>query len=137
MKTRIKLTVNALIFSLSLLTALPSISQADYYAEKTFAATMYPALAESKLWLCLEQYKPNEKITLQLVDQKGTVLFNETLPGQRRGRNVYRQQFDMSQLGDGNYTFRLSTASHQQEFAFDLSTPSLALTQPTRLIAIK
>lgn len=137
MRTPIQLTISALFLTLSLLISLPGISQDEYYTEKTFSATMYPAKAESKLWLCLEQYKPEEKITLQLVDQKGKVLFNETLWGQRERRTTYRQKFDMSQLGDGKYTFRLSTDTHRQEFAFDLSTPALQQTQPTRLIAIR
>lgn len=137
MKTPIHLPASALLLILSLLLSLPGMSQTDYYTEKTFAATMYPAQEESKLWLCLEQYKPEEKITLQLIDQKGQVLFDETLRGKSQKRNSYRQQFDMSQLGDGKYTFRLSTASHQQKFTFDLSTPSVALTQPARLMAVR
>lgn len=137
MKTSIKLTASALLLTLSVLSALPGLSQDDYYTEKAFAVVMYPAAAESKLWLCLEQYKPGEKVSLELLDQKGQVVFNEKISGRARKRNVYRQQFDMSQLADGVYTFRISSVSQKEEHTFNLSTPTIQQTLPTRLIAIK
>jgi hypothetical protein len=137
MKTPILLTVSGLFLVLGLLASLPAMSQDEYYSEKTFAAVMYPAKEEPILWLCLEQYKTEEKITVQLVNEQGKVLFDEVLYGKVRERNAYRQKFDISELKDGKYTFRLSTASRKEEFIFDLSTPSLQPLQPTRLIAIK
>ncbi len=134
MKMFIQLTISALI--LSLLSSSPGMSQAEYYTEKTFAAAMFPASADSKLWLTLEHYKPGEKLSLELIDQKGQVLFNETLSGKIRKRNAYRQQFDMSQLADGTYVFRVSAIGQQEEFTFKLTTPSLQQTLPTRLIAV-
>lgn len=136
MKTPIRLIVSALILTLSVLSSLPGMSQNQYYSEKSFTAVMYPATAESKLWLCLEQYEPKSKVCLQIVDQKGYVLYNETIAYKPRKRNAYRQLFDMSQLGDGKYTFRISAGDHKEEFAFKLSTPTLQQTLPTRLIAI-
>lgn len=136
MKTPIKLTVSALLLTLSVLASLPGMSQNEYYTEKTFAAAMYPARADSKLWLSLEQFKPEERVCIELVDQKGQVLFDEKLSGKPRKRNAYRQQFDMSQLSDGKYTFRISAGGQKEEFAFKLSTPTLQQTLPVRLIAI-
>ncbi|GAB4027988.1 hypothetical protein [Spirosoma koreense] len=136
MKTSIKSIATALFLSLTILASLPGMSQDDYYTEKTFAAAMYPAKADSKLWLSLEQYKPQEKLKLELINQKGQVLFSEFLSGKINQRNAYRQQFDMSQLTDGKYTFRISSDTHKEEFTFKLSTPTLEQTLPTRLIAI-
>lgn len=136
MRTSIKLTISALSLAFSLLYALPGMSQNEYYTEKSFAAAMYPALENSKLWLTLEQYKPEEKVSVELVDQQGKLLYNETLSGKPRKRNAYRQSFDMSQMTDGKYTFRISAGGHKEEFTFKLSTPSLQQTLPARLIAI-
>lgn len=136
MRTSIKLTISALSLAFSLLYSLPGMSQDTYYTEKSFAVAMYPALENSKLWLTLEQYKPEEKLSVELVDQQGKLLYNETLSGKLRKRNAYRQSFDMSQLGDGKYTFRISGGGHKEEFTFKLTTPSLQQTLPARLIAI-
>lgn len=136
MKTPIKLTVSALFLTLSLLSSLPGQSQNEYYTEKPFAAVMYPAQADSKLWLCLEHYKPGEKVCIELINQKGQVLFDETISGKPKKRNAYRQSFDMNQLGDGTYTFLISAGGHKEEFTFKLSTPALQQTIPARLIAV-
>ena len=136
MKTSFKSIATALFLTLSVLFSLPGMSQGDSSTDKAFAVVMYPATAESKLWLSLEQYKPNEKVKLELVNQKGQVLFQETVALRSKKRNAYHQQFDMSQLGDGKYTFRVSSESQQEEHTFKLSTPNLEQTLPTRLVAI-
>ena len=136
MKTTIKSIATALFLTLGLFSALPGISQ-DVNNEKTFAAVMYPATADSKLWLCFEQFKPGETVKLELVNQKGQVLFHETLVARPKKRNAYRQSFDMSQLGDGKYTFRVLATDQKEEFTFKLSTPTLEQTLPSRLVAIK
>ncbi|WP_420146678.1 hypothetical protein [Spirosoma sp.] len=135
MKTTLKSITTALFLTLGTFVALPAMSQDDT-KEKAFAAAMYPAAADSKLWLCLEQYKPEEKVKLELVNQKGQVLFNETVVGKAKKRNAYRQSFDMSQLGDGKYTFRLTAGDQKEEITFKLSTPSLEQALPARLVAI-
>ncbi|UFH53839.1 hypothetical protein [Spirosoma sp. KNUC1025] len=137
MKTPIKVAITALFLTVGTFCALPGKSQSDNNQDKTFAAVMYPAAKDSKLWLCLEQFKPEEKVKLELVNPNGQVLFSEFLPANPKKRNAYRQSFDMSQLTDGKYTFRLSTVSQKEEFAFKLLTPSLSETLPARLVAIK
>ncbi|WP_077920837.1 hypothetical protein [Spirosoma sp. 209] len=148
MKTRI-----TLIVSFMLLTLIASVSlaktiqtgnpekktfQTGNPEKKTFQAAMYPAAASSKVWLALEKSLPQFKVNVELIDQKGNVLFRETLPGKGGKSNRFRQMFDLSDVEDGNYTFRVYTAGFQsEEFSFRLSTPTVTQRLPTRLVSMK
>ncbi|GAB2578956.1 hypothetical protein [Spirosoma areae] len=136
MKTSIKLLAGALL-ALSVTVSSPALADDDHSQTKVFAFTMFPALDPTKLWLCLEKYQPDEKIRLELVNEKGDCLFTETLPKKASKRNAYRQQFDMSQLGDGIYTFRVYAGSQKEERTFKLATPIVESPTPARVIAIK
>ena len=97
---------------------------------------MFPAADASKVWLHLEKYKTDEKINLELIDEKGKVIYRETLPKKSGKSNSFRQQFDMSQIGDGKYTFRLSAGTQSQDMTFRLTTPTLTEQLPMRLISM-
>ncbi|ADB39641.1 hypothetical protein [Spirosoma linguale] len=137
MKTSIKLLASALL--VSFMTSVSSPVRADDHKSqnKVFAAVMFPAAKNTKLWLCLEKYKSENKIDLTLVNQRGDILFHETVSGKNSKQMAYRQQFDMSELSDGTYTFRISAGSQTEERSFKLTTPAVEEVQPSRLIAIK
>ena len=137
MKTSVKLLASALLFVLSVSVSSPVQASDDKTQAKSFAVAMFPATAASKLWLCVERYQSEKRITLELLNEQGQVLFEEIVCGKNSKQNGYRQQFDMSQLTDGNYRFRIVAGSQKEEFAFKLSTPAMQTIQPARLIAIK
>ncbi len=140
MKTSFKSFASALLLSLTVSVSSPVLATDDKTQTKAFAVVMYPAADASKLWLNLEKYQSENKIKLTMTDQDGQVLFQETVcsrNSKNSKKNAYRQQFDMSQLKDGTYTFRISAGRQEEMYTFKLSTPVLEATQPTRLIAIK
>lgn len=137
MKTSVKLLASALLFALSVSVSSPVRAGDDKIQAKAFAAAMFPATAASKVWLCMDKYQTEKKITLELLNEQGQVLFEEIVCSKNSKQKGYRQQFDMSELTDGNYTFRLMAGSQKEEFAFKLSTPTMQTIQPARLIAIK
>ncbi len=104
--------------------------------QKSFAVALFPARTTCKLWLCLEKYKPADRISVELVDQRGQVLHREVLPAKGGQRNGFRQQFDMSQVGDGNYAFRVSNGVQTEQIPFTLSTPVVEEPVPARLISM-
>ncbi|GAB4029305.1 hypothetical protein [Spirosoma gilvum] len=136
MKTSIKLLSSALLLALTVSVATPALAIDDHSNAKTFSAAMFPAADASKLWLCLEKYQSANKVRLELVNERGNVVFDEIVAGKNSKRKTLRQQFDMSQLADGTYTFRLSAGAQTEEFAFKLATPDVSAS-PSRLVAIK
>lgn len=135
MKTSLKLLASALLFALTTSTSIPSFATDGTPQHKAFAAVVFPSINASKLWVCLEKYQSENKITLQLLNEKGDILFNEVLCGKNSKQNAFRQQFDMNELGDGNYTFRITAGDQKEDISVKLATPSLEA--PTRMIAIK
>ena len=139
MKTSIKTLAGAFLLALTVSTLSPASASDDKHnkSNQAFAAAMFPAANASKLWLCLEKYQTENRVQLTLVNEKGDVLYDEIVSGKNSKRKTFRQQFDMNQLGDGNYTFRISAGSQTEEVTFKLATPNLEDTTPTRLVAIK
>ncbi|MVM31600.1 hypothetical protein GO755_16250 [Spirosoma sp. HMF4905] len=135
MKTSIKFLASAFVFALTISASAPVFATDGHPQNKAFAAVVFPSINASKLWLCLEKYQSENKITLQLINERGDVLFNEILCGKNSKQNAFRQQFDMNELGDGNYTFRITAGDQKEDISIKLATPSLEA--PTRLIAIK
>lgn len=136
MKTSFKLLASAFVVSCMVSVSSPVRADDHKSQNKVFAAVMFPAAKNSKLWLCLEKYKSENKIELALVNERGDILFQEVVSGKNSKRNAYRQQFDLSELSDGTYTFRISAGSQKEERTFKLTTPAVEAIQPTRLIAI-
>ena len=137
MKTSIKLLASALLLTLTVSVSSPGMTGDDKKQAKVFTAVVFPAADASKLWLCLEKYQSEPRITLALVNATGEVLYQETVSGRNSKQKAYRQQFDISELADGMYTFRILAGTQVEEHKVTLSTPVPETTQPTRLIAIK
>ncbi|QKZ15380.1 hypothetical protein [Spirosoma sp. KUDC1026] len=138
MKTYFRLITSSLLVAFTIFTAA-SASPIDGSpsAQKSFAAVMYPAAATSKVWLHLEKFKLTDKINVELYDERGKQLFSETLPQKAGKRNTYRQQFDLSGIPDGKYTFRLSSGNQTEEVTFNLTTPTVVQQTATRFVTMK
>lgn len=136
MKTFNKWLAGAMLLALSGSASVAAPTQQGHFPEKAFAVAMYPVSNACKLWLCLEKYNPNAKIQVELVNEQGQVLFREGLPAKGNKRNAFRQSFDVSQMSDGAYTLRISSATQTEQIAFKLSTPSVEQV-PERLISLK
>lgn len=138
MKTLVKLTASALLLALSVSVSLADDGPNTKPLKKAFNAVMYPAAGASKVWMMLEKTHPEFKVNVALVDKQGNILFQETLPGKGSKRNNgYSQLFDLSEVKDGDYTFRVSTTGFQtEEFKFRLTTPTVT-EQPTRVLSLK
>jgi flagellar hook assembly protein FlgD len=133
MKTFIKSLVSALFLTVALYSPILAID--DHGHKKVFGVAVFPTVDASKLWVVLEKYQSENTVNLQLVNQRGEVLHQEILLGKRSRQNACRQQFDISQLPDGNYKFQITAGTQKEEIQFQLGTP--AKQEPTRLIAIK
>ncbi|MFD2569864.1 hypothetical protein ACFSUS_04415 [Spirosoma soli] len=136
MKTFLKSTLSTLLLAAIVSVSLPGLAQDDLSSTKSFAAAMFPAADASKLWLHLEKYKPEDKISVELYNERGKILYHGVLPKKSNKRNSFRQQFDMSQISDGKYTFRVTGGSQTQEMTFKLTTPTLTEALPNRLISM-
>ncbi len=135
MKTPNTLLASALL-ALTISAPATVLAQPGHFPEKTFAVATYPASHAGKLWLCLEKYNPDAKITVELINPQGQVLHREGLPTKGGRRGGFRQQFDLSQVGDGTYTFRISDGAHTEAIAFNVSTPAVE-PLPARLISLR
>ena len=133
MKTSIKSLVSAFFLTVVLSSSVLAID--DHGHKKIFGVAVFPTVDASKLWVVLEKYQAENTVSLQLLNQRGEVLHQEILLGKRSRQNACRQQFDISQLPDGNYTFQITAGNQKEEILFQLGTP--ARQEPTRLIAIK
>ncbi len=133
MKTSIKSLASALFLTLALSSSV--LATDDHGQKKVFGVAVFPTVDASKLWVVMEKYQAESTVNLVLFDQYGDVLHQEILLGKRSKRNACRQQFDISQLPDGNYRFQITAGAQKEEISFQLGTP--AKQEPTRLIAIK
>ena len=133
MKTSIKLLTSTFLVMLTLSSS--ALADDDHSQKKVFKAAVYPATDAAKLWLCLEKYQTENEVNLELVDVEGKVIFHEIVSYKKSRQQTYRQRFDISGLGDGNYMFRITAGSQKEEFPFKLATP--ATVAPNRFVAIK
>ena len=134
-----KKSVNLLagILLVILFVASSAVAGDEKSQTKVFTAAMFPATDASKLWLCLEKYQPWERVTLTLLNEQGTVLFEEIVSGKKSKQKAYRQQFDISQLADGAYTFRISAGSQVEQYTFLLLPPPIVYKEPTRRVVLR
>ncbi|MBD2700570.1 hypothetical protein IC229_07985 [Spirosoma sp. BT702] len=137
MKTTFKMLASVLLLALTVSVSSPTLADDGQSQKKVFAAAVFPAADMTKMWFYLEKYKSENKVSLELIGQRGEVLYQETVLGKNSKRNTCRQQFDMSQLTDGNYTFRITAGTQVEEYTFKLSTPQEVKPAPSRHIAIK
>lgn len=106
----------------------------SYYEESRFVTAIYPALEPSRLWLNIERTALLGQIRVDMCDRKGQVLFSEWLP---KKDTKFKQRFDLSDIGDGTYTFIITDGVQRQERTFRLSTPGFEEQLPKRLITMK
>ncbi len=136
MKTLLKATLSMALLAVSMSVSSPGMAQDDVSEKKAFAAAMFPSADASKLWLHLQKYKLDERVNVELINERGQVMFRETLPRKSNKMNCFRQQFDLSQIGDGKYTFRVTAGTQTEEMTFKLATPTLEAQLPVRLISM-
>ncbi len=136
MKTSFKTIASAVVVVLGLSVSSLVQAQGEQPEQKAFAMAMFPTTEGSKVWLSLEKYNTNDKISVELINEKGQILFREAVPVKAGKRNGVRQQFDLSDIGDGKYTFRISGGNQTEERTFKLSTPTLEQQFPLRLISM-
>lgn len=136
MKTSLKSIACAFVAVVSMSVSSFGNAPGDEPQKKEFAIAMFPASQESKVWLSLEKYNTKAKISIQLLDEKGKVVFREEVSVKAGKSNGIRQQFDLSEIGDGQYTFRISDGNQVEERTFKLSSPTVSQQQPVRLISM-
>ena len=137
MKTFSKWMAGAWVLALSVSVSLAGpVQEGQAPTKKAFAAVMYPVSNACKVWLCLEKYQADAKIRDELINEQGQRLFRESLPAKGGKRNAFRQQFDLSQIGDGTYTLRISSNNQTEDLTFNVSTPSVEQL-PARLVSLK
>ena len=137
MKTFSNWMAGAWVMALSVSVSLAgTVQHGEAPTKKAFAAVMYPVSNACKVWLCLEKYQPDARIRVELINQQGQVLFEEGLPTKGGKRNAFRQQFDLSQVGDGTYTLRISSNAQTEDLRFNVSTPNVEQL-PARLVSLK
>ena len=138
MKTLFNASATVLFLGVSLLVSSLAVAQqtgptAPYYEEKTFESAVFPAAAPAKMWVHIAKKAINRSVTVELLNQRGQVIASEWYG---RRQPVVCTRFDLSQIGDGVYTFRISDGQQTQERTFKLATPGFEEQLPKRLITL-
>lgn len=120
-----------LISSLSM--AQGSGQTASYYEEKAFESAVFPAALPAKMWVLIDKKSLNRPVSVELRDAKGRLVASEWYA---KNRPTVRVRFDLSDVGDGIYTFRISDGRQVQERTFKLSTPGFEEQLPKRQITM-
>lgn len=139
MKTLVPFSVALLLCTAALST--PSMAQAQrkpsnasYFEElPRLHAAVFPAADPLKLWVVAEKEDPKGRITIELLDDKNRRLHIDMVD---RQMHKVRQRFDLSNMPDGQYTFRISDGNNVQERTFKLSSPGLQEQLPKRLVTM-
>lgn len=114
--------------------AQPKPSNAAYYEERPrLEAVVYPAADPLKLWVAVEKEDLTANLRIELLDSRNRPLHTEIVG---RRMNKVCQRFDLSQMPDGRYTFRITDGNTVQERAFKLSSPGLQEQLPSRLVTL-
>lgn len=138
MKTILKSAMKALFVGASVLISSLSMGQqagqtAPYYEEKTFESVVFPSAVPAKMWVHIDKRLLNRRVSVELRDAKGRVVATEWYA---KDQPIVRTRFDLSQIGDGIYTFRISDGQQTQERTFKLATPGFEEQLPKRLITM-
>lgn len=139
MKTLFNSALKTLLFSTAVLVSSLTMAQrADqhnaYYEATTFDSAIYPAAAPSKMWVHIAKKVAGQALRIELLNAKGQVIASEMYP---RKQPSVCTRFDLSDVGDGIYTFRISDGYQTQERTFKLTTPGFEEQLPKRLITMK
>jgi hypothetical protein len=142
MKTLVTFSVALLLGAAALST--PSMAQKKpsneaYYEESPQAglprleAAVFPAADPLKLWMVVAKEDHRASVKVELLNAKNQVLHEEVVGAWQQ---KFRQRFDLSDMPDGRYTFRISDGHTVQERVFKLSSPGLQEQLPKRLVTM-
>lgn len=135
MKTRLTSILSALVLTANLtVSSLTFAQKADYYEQPTFQIGMFPNSDKTKIWLSFERYDQAKPLHITLRDASNKEMYDNYVS---RRMDKGRQCFDMSQMGDGLYTFTVTDGKHTQERSFRISTPGIRETLPQRQITMR
>lgn len=131
-------SIKALFIGASVLISSLSMAQragqtAPYYEEKTFDSAVFPSALPSKMWVHIDKKSLNRPVSVELRDARGRLVASEWYA---KNRPTVRVRFDLSDVGDGIYTFRISDGRQVQERTFKLATPGFEEQLPKRLITM-
>lgn len=123
--------------ALALVPAVPYTSFAQEAPQtspsSSLQAVVYPAANATKLWMVVDKPTQSSKVRVELVDKANKVLYTGLLP---RRSKAYKQQFNLSEMTDGNYTIRITDGDKVVEKTFRLSTPGLNEQLPQRYVTM-
>ncbi|GAB2788169.1 hypothetical protein GCM10027275_36220 [Rhabdobacter roseus] len=119
-------------FALVALLSLPFAVQAENHffnpeKPKSFEMALYRISNTSKVSLALVRHV-EEPMTIRLVDERGKVLYRETLS---KKQQQYKRNFNLKDVENGTYYFEFKSGEETFRKRLELSTPT------QQLIAIK
>lgn len=132
MKTLIQPAAKVLMGALVFVSSL-ALGQGGDPDKKSFAVAMYPAADASKVWMSVEKNTPDRRLQVEMRDDKGQILYSGIVSKKTK---AFHQRFDLSQVKDGLYTFRISDGQESTERSFRLSTPGVQEALPQRMITM-
>ncbi|GAA4446421.1 hypothetical protein GCM10023189_01530 [Nibrella saemangeumensis] len=124
-----KILIGALVFVSSL-----AVGQGGDPDKKSFAVAMYPAADASKVWMSVEKNNTDRRLQVEMLDDKRQIVYSGVVSKKTK---AFHQRFDLSQIKDGYYTFRISDGVESTERSFRLSTPGVQEALPQRMITMK
>ena len=110
-------------FAIAALTAVSFISNANNGGvaptkSKTFEVGMYQSVNTMKMNVMIEK-STDKNLLVVLKDEKGNVLYNERIT---KGAKSYHGKYDLSELGDGKYTFEFTKGDEKMIKEVNLSS---------------
>ena len=85
---------------------------------KTFEVGMYQSVNTLKMNVMIEK-ATDKNLSVVLKDEKGNVLYNERVT---KGTKSYHGKYDLSELGDGKYTFEFTKGDEKMIKEVNLSS---------------
>lgn len=108
-------------------------NEAYYEEQPRLEAAVFPAADPLKLWMVVEKDDPRASVKVELVNAKNQVIHKQVVGSWQQ---KFRQRFDLSDMPDGRYTFRISDGHSVREHVFKLSSPGLQEQLPRRLVTL-
>lgn len=138
MKTLVNAILKNGVLGFGLLLSSLSMAQqtaptVPYYEPKTFEIAVFPAAAPSSMWVHIDKKTLNRSVRVELLNKQGQVLASEWYG---RKEPTICTKFNLADLGDGIYTFRITDGHQAQERTFKLATPGFTEQLPKRLITM-
>lgn len=133
MKTFFKPIIKALVLGVSVFVSSLAIAQNAQGEKKPFEVAMYPAADASKVWMNVVKHDEGRRLRIEMLDAKKQVLYSSTTA---KSVKSFRQRFDLREIKDGVYTFRITDGTETTERSFRISTPGVQEELPKRLITM-